>query len=257
MIDRKSELEVSVIIPVGERHGDALELHAQYKAGTRDPWRIATSSSTCWTARTANRSRPACAGCTTRGERFTVVGLTRTFGEATALMAGFEHSTGRIIVTLPAYHQIVGAEIGKLVAALTDCDVAVGRRWPRAGGVFGRTAPRRSSTACSAGSPGVRLRDLGCGARAFTRRVLEEIQLYGDQHRFLAVLADRQGFVVREVDLAAVARGPLRGHLRAARLRAWPARHLHGLLPGALHEEAAALLRHVRRHDLRGRVGCS
>jgi hypothetical protein len=43
--------------------------------------------------------------------------------------------------------------------------------------------------------------DLGCGARAFRRRVLEEIQLYGDQHRFLAVLADRQGFRVREVDL--------------------------------------------------------
>lgn len=43
--------------------------------------------------------------------------------------------------------------------------------------------------------------DLGCGARAFHRRVLEEIQLYGDQHRFLAVLADRQGFRVREVDV--------------------------------------------------------
>ena len=43
--------------------------------------------------------------------------------------------------------------------------------------------------------------DLGCGARAFDRRVLTEIQLYGDQHRFLAVLADRQGFRVREVDV--------------------------------------------------------
>ena len=49
---------------------------------------------------------------------------------------------------------------------------------------------------------GARLHDLGCGARAFSRRVLEEIQLYGDQHRFLAVLAERQGFVVQEVDLA-------------------------------------------------------
>jgi len=81
-------------------------------------------------------------------------------------MAGFEHSSGRVIVTLPAYHQIVGDGIGKLVAALGDCDIAVGRRWPRAGSV------------------------------------LEEIQLYGDQHRFLAVLAERQGFVVHEVDVA-------------------------------------------------------
>jgi hypothetical protein len=43
--------------------------------------------------------------------------------------------------------------------------------------------------------------DLGCGARAMRRRVLEEISLYGDQHRFLPVLANRQGFRVVEVDL--------------------------------------------------------
>jgi len=47
----------------------------------------------------------------------------------------------------------------------------------------------------------LQFQDLGCGARAFDRRVLEEIQLYGDQDRFLAVLADRQGFRVREVEV--------------------------------------------------------
>jgi hypothetical protein len=48
---------------------------------------------------------------------------------------------------------------------------------------------------------GMRLHDLGCGARAMKRRVLEELSLYGDQHRLLAVLADRQGFRVTEVEL--------------------------------------------------------
>lgn len=48
---------------------------------------------------------------------------------------------------------------------------------------------------------GQRFNDLGCGARAMRRRVLEEITLYGDQHRFLPVLANRQGFRVVEVDL--------------------------------------------------------
>jgi hypothetical protein len=47
----------------------------------------------------------------------------------------------------------------------------------------------------------MRLHDLGCGARAMKRRVLEELSLYGDQHRLLAVLADRQGFRVTEVEL--------------------------------------------------------
>jgi hypothetical protein len=51
-------------------------------------------------------------------------------------------------------------------------------------------------------SGGQRFNDLGCGARAMKRRVLEEISLYGDQHRFLPVLANRQGFRVVEIDLA-------------------------------------------------------
>jgi hypothetical protein len=48
----------------------------------------------------------------------------------------------------------------------------------------------------------MRLRDLGCGARAMRRQVLEELSLYGDQHRFLPILAYRQGFRVTEVEVA-------------------------------------------------------
>ena len=44
-----------------------------------------------------------------------------------------------------------------------------------------------------------RLRDLGCGARALRREVADEIQLYGDQHRFLTLLASHRGFRVREI----------------------------------------------------------
>ncbi len=134
------------------------------------------------------------------GQRFTVISLTRPFGEATALMAGFEHASGQIIVTLPAYHQIEAADVGKLVAALDSSDLAIGRRWPRAGGTLERL--RRSVFhGLLAWVTRLQYHDLGCGARAFHRRVLEEIQLYGDQHRFLPVLADRQGFRVREVEL--------------------------------------------------------
>ena len=43
-----------------------------------------------------------------RDDGITVIGLTKRFGEATALMAGFERARGEIIVTLPAYYQIEG-----------------------------------------------------------------------------------------------------------------------------------------------------
>jgi hypothetical protein len=52
----------------------------------------------------------------------------------------------------------------------------------------------------------VRYSDLGCSARALRRRVLEEIRLYGEQQRFLPVLAERQGFRVLEVQVRQAAR---------------------------------------------------
>jgi hypothetical protein len=48
---------------------------------------------------------------------------------------------------------------------------------------------------------GFDLHDLGCSARAMRRQVLEEVVLYGDQHRLLPVLADRQGFRVLEIEV--------------------------------------------------------
>jgi len=191
--------EISVIVPVGDRQADAARLHAEYKQSLEA---LGRDHEFIYVLDGPQREfSEALHRLVDQGERISIVSLTRSFGEATALMAGFENARGRIIVTLPAYHQIVGAEVGKLLAAVDGCDVAVGRRWPRAGGPL--ESMRRGSFHRLLGwITGVQLNDLGCGARALSRRVLEEIQLYGDQHRFLAVLADRQGFTVREVDVA-------------------------------------------------------
>jgi glycosyltransferase involved in cell wall biosynthesis len=190
--------ELSAIVPVGRRHADAIALHAEYKAGLdalgQSYELIYVLDGPCEEFAAGLRTLLA------EGQRFTVISLTRSFGESTALMAGFEQSTGETIVTLPAYHQVVAAELAKLVAALSDCDIAIGRRWPRSGGAWERMR-RRLFHGLLGSVTGVRFRDLGCGVRAFARRVLDDIQLYGDQHRFLAVLAERQGFAVREVDL--------------------------------------------------------
>jgi hypothetical protein len=115
-------------------------------------------------------------------------------------MAGLERASGGLIVTLPAYHQIDGRDVAKLLAPLDSADVAIGWRWPRSGGALERMR-RAMFHGMVAGVTGMRLHDLGCGARAMKRRVLEELSLYGDQHRLLAVLADRQGFRVTEVEL--------------------------------------------------------
>jgi glycosyltransferase involved in cell wall biosynthesis len=198
MADRRTDIDISVIVPVGSRSSNAIRLYAEYKAGLD-----ALGQSYEMIFVLDGPREKFAAGLRSLldgGRRFTVLSLSRQFGEATALMAGFEHAAGRVIITLPAYHQIESADIIKLVEALDSSDVAIGRRWPRAGGLFERL--RRSLFhGLLAWVTRLRFHDLGCGARAFDRRVLEEVQLYGDQHRFLAVLADRQGFRVHEVNV--------------------------------------------------------
>ena len=64
-----------------------------------------------------------------RGEPITIVALTRYFGEATALMIGFEHASGSTILTLPAYLQVEGRDFGALLldpqGRLLAADVSV------------------------------------------------------------------------------------------------------------------------------------
>src|SRR5262249_27380020 len=101
-------------------------------------------------------------------------------------------------VTLPAYLQVNGTDIGLLIDAMDQADIAVSLRHPRLGGWF-EGVRRRVFHGLLGFVTRVRFHDLGCSARAMIRNVLEEIRLYGEQQRFLPILAERQGFRVTEV----------------------------------------------------------
>lgn len=198
MIGQRPEVQLSVIVPVGARHAGLAALHAEYLDGLRD------SGLACEFIYVLDGRYPDAAAeldaLLQHGERISVIYLSRAFGESTALMAAFEQASGQLILTLPAYHQIEGAEIPKLLAALDVADIVVCRRVPRAGGFF-EVVRRNAFHGLVNWMTGLTLHDLGCSARAMKRQVLEEIVLYGDQHRLLPALADRQGFRVREIDV--------------------------------------------------------
>jgi glycosyltransferase involved in cell wall biosynthesis len=188
---------ISIIVPIcARRASDVGALYREYQAG------IAATGATHEFIFVLDGPRPearrALEKLLREGEEFTIVNLTRNFGEAAALTAGFERASGGTIVTLPAYPQIEPADIRKLVAALSTTDMAIGYRWPRYGNALDRMR-RGAFHALVNFVTRARLRDLGCGARAMRRQVLEEIDLYGDQHRFLPILATRLGFRVGEI----------------------------------------------------------
>src|ERR1700733_8956187 len=121
---------VSVIVPVGERQTPIADLFAEYKSGLRllgAPYELIFVLDGLQPS-----AERALLSLVEQGEPITIVSLNRYFGEATALMIGFEHAAADVIVTLPAYLQVDGCEIGKLVAALDAADIAVGYREPRA-----------------------------------------------------------------------------------------------------------------------------
>ncbi len=211
----------SVIVPVGNRVDDLVVLLAEYEAALRDSgadfemivvldgWKEPLIED----LREYGRSR----------EWLRVLQFSRGFGESAALMAGFSESRGDRVVTLPAYWQVAASELPKLLAALDgDTDMAIAVRWPRAGGRFERLR-RGAFHGLLEWITGHAYRDLGCGVRLFRRQVAEEIPLYGDQYRFLPVLAARRGFMVREIELAQSPRDRFRGRYRLRE-------YVHGVL---------------------------
>jgi len=204
-------IQISVIVPVGLRHADLTALHHDYRQALDETGR--SYEFVYVLDGVIPDAGEALEQLLRSGERLTIVYLTRLFGESTALMAGFEQASGEIVMTLPAYDQIDAHEVGKLLAGLGAADIVVSRRWPRAGGPLERM--RRSTFhALVSWMTGLKLNDLGCGARAMKRQVLEEISLYGDQHRLLPALADRQGFRVLEVDVRQSPRDRFKGAYR-------------------------------------------
>lgn len=152
-----------------------------------------------------------------------VLQFSREFGESAALMAGFSEARGDVLVTLPAYWQVKPSEIPTLINAVDDDDdMLIAVRWPRAGSSFERIR-RRIFHGMLKLITGHTYRDLGCGVRVFKRDVAQEIPLYGDQYRYLPVLAVRRGFRVREVELAQSPNDFFRGSYRVRD-------YLHGVL---------------------------
>jgi glycosyltransferase involved in cell wall biosynthesis len=211
MTPRETIRSISVIIPVGRRCADAIELYTGYRQALDQ---LQLPSQVIFVLDGPNPGFSAgLEQLAIAGEPIVIVSLFRAFGEATALMAGLEQATGDIVMTLPAYHQIEPGEIHKLVEGLATADLCYGRRWPRAESwLAGRR--RAAFHALVSAVTGLKVSDLGCGARAMRRQVLSEISLYGDQHRFIPILADRLGFRVSEVDLRQSAKDRFEGVYR-------------------------------------------
>jgi glycosyltransferase involved in cell wall biosynthesis len=136
-----------------------------------------------------------------RDRQVRVVQFRRNYGKSAALAAGFARARGRQIVTMDADLQDDPEEIPRLVEALNKgYDLISGWKKRR----YDRLSKRLASKVFNAVTnlmTGVRLHDINCGLKAYRREVTDSIRVYGQLHRYLPVLAFKEGFRVGEVEV--------------------------------------------------------
>ncbi len=125
--------------------------------------------------------------------------LRRNFGKAAALTAGMKDATGDVMLMLDADLQDDPAEFGIMLQKLDDgYDVVNGWKQRRLD-PWHKVYPSRVFNWMVGTLTGVRLHDHNCGLKLFRAEVAAEIQIYGELHRFIPVLAEARGFRVTEV----------------------------------------------------------
>ena len=142
-----------------------------------------------------------------KDDRFVAIHLRRNFGQTPAMSAGFDHARGEVIIAMDADLQNDPADIPKLVAKLDEgFDVVSGWRKNRKDTFLTRILPSKIANWLISSATGVRLHDYGCSLKAYRREILEDVQLYGEMHRFIPALAHWVGADIAEVEVTHHAR---------------------------------------------------
>ena len=130
----------------------------------------------------------------------------RNIGKAAALMIGVGAATGDIIITMDGDLQDDPAEIPQFVALIAAGNDLVSGWKRKRNDPLSKTLPSRLFNRVTARMSGVKLHDFNCGFKAYRREIFDSVQLYGELHRYVPVLAHALGFRIAEL--------PVRHHAR-------------------------------------------
>jgi glycosyltransferase involved in cell wall biosynthesis len=190
---------LSVVIPVSSEIGDLQEIHRRFSEQLE---KYGRTYEFIFVADGIDRQTfEVLEGLRSEYPDVKIIKFNRVFGEAISLSAGFEIARGEIIVTLASFMQTHPEDLPGLLGEIeAGADMVIGWRHPRIDPVLNRwqSSVFNWITRRLTKFP---LHDLNCSLRVMRRRVVEAIPIYGDQFRFLPILAHRQGFRVKEMQV--------------------------------------------------------
>ena len=129
-----------------------------------------------------------------------VINLRKNYGQTAALAAGFDNSSGEIVIALDGDLQNDPNDIPSLIKGIYDgYDLVCGWRFNRKDKLIDRRIPSKIANKIIGAVTGIYLHDYGCSLKAFKKEIIDDIKLYGELHRFLPVLADNEGAKIMEI----------------------------------------------------------
>lgn len=132
-----------------------------------------------------------------------LVQFARNFGQTSAMAAGIEAARGEYIATIDGDLQNDPADIPLMLAKLEteNLDIVAGRRAKRKDGAFLRKIPSKMANWLIRRLTRTEVRDLGCTLKLFRASLAKQLDLYGELHRFIPVLASFEGAKIGEMDV--------------------------------------------------------
>ena len=122
--------------------------------------------------------------------------FSKNYGKSQALHAAFEQTNGDVIITMDADLQDFPEEIPELynMVKQENYDIVSGWKKKRFDNVMTKNIPSKLFNAAARKVSGVELHDFNCGLKAYKKQVVKSIDVYGDMHRYIPVLAANAGF---------------------------------------------------------------
>ncbi|MBL8150403.1 MAG: glycosyltransferase family 2 protein [Blastocatellia bacterium] len=153
-----------------------------------------------------------------RDERVILVKLKRNYGQTAALSAGFDHAEGDVIVSMDGDLQHDPSDIPALVERLHEgYDLVSGWRKKRVDNLLIRRIPSKIANWMMSKLSGVELHDFGTTFKAYRKRTIKQVHLYGELHRFIPALASWNGARITEVPIKNIEREAGRSHYGLSR----------------------------------------
>lgn len=120
----------------------------------------------------------------------------RNYGKSPALHIGFEAAQGNVVITMDADLQDSPDEIPELYRMITEegFDLVSGWKKKRYDNAFTKNLPSKLYNWTNRKMSGIPLHDMNCGLKAYRLRVVKSIEVYGEMHRFIPVMAKAAGF---------------------------------------------------------------